>query len=44
MAGGVGVGIIVYLTVRLGVTLAAALVMRGGASTALDAQGGSAKG
>jgi MHS family alpha-ketoglutarate permease-like MFS transporter len=31
-----GVGFIVYLTVLLGVTLVAALAMRGGAVTALD--------
>ncbi len=43
-AGDGSVWFIVYLTVLLGVTLAAALVMRGGASTALDGPGGSAKG
>jgi MHS family alpha-ketoglutarate permease-like MFS transporter len=43
-AGGGGVGFIVYLTVLLGVTLGAALAMRGGVSTPLDAQGGSANG
>jgi MHS family alpha-ketoglutarate permease-like MFS transporter len=43
-AGGGGVGFIVYLTVLLGVTLVAALVMRGGVASALDAHGGSAKG
>ncbi len=43
-AGGGGVGFIVYLTVLLGVTLGAALVMRGGVSSALDAQGDAAKG
>jgi len=32
-----GVGFVVYLTVLLGVTLVAALAMRGGAATALDA-------
>jgi MHS family alpha-ketoglutarate permease-like MFS transporter len=43
-AGGGSVGFIVYLTVLLGVTLVAALVMRGGVASALDAQGGSARG
>lgn len=43
-AGGGGVGFIVYLTVLLGVTLGAALAMRGGVASSLDAQGGSAKG
>jgi MHS family alpha-ketoglutarate permease-like MFS transporter len=43
-AGGGGVGFIVYLTVLLGVTLVAALAMRGGVASALDAQVGSAKG
>ncbi len=43
-AGGGGVGFIAYLTVLLGVTLGAALAMRGGVASALDARGGSAKG
>ncbi|MDI9889998.1 MFS transporter [Microbacterium sp. IEGM 1404] len=37
-----GVGFLVYLTVLLGVTLVAALAMRGGVATALDASGGRA--
>ncbi|WP_368496973.1 MFS transporter [Herbiconiux sp. A18JL235] len=43
-AGEGSVGFIVYLTVLLGVTLVAALVMRGGVTSALDARGGSAEG
>ncbi len=43
-AGSGSVGFIVYLTVLLGVTLAAAVAMRGGVVSALDAQGGSSRG
>jgi len=41
-ASGGSIGFIVYLTVLLGVTLAAALAMRGGVATALDVSGGRA--
>lgn len=40
--GTAGAGFLIYLTVLLGVTLLAALAMRGGRATALDAPGASA--